>query len=98
MKNFLQDYITMLKVERNLAQNSIESYSIDLNQYHCFIESNLHLTTIRNVTLGHIRSYIRHLNDKGLSANSIKRAVSSIRTYHNFLSIDSMAKGTRIEH
>jgi len=78
----------MLKVERNLAQNSIESYSIDLNQYHCFIESNLHLTTIRNVTLGHIRSYIRHLNDKGLSANSIKRAVSSIRTYHNFLSAE----------
>ena len=78
----------MLKVERNLAQNSIESYSIDLNQYHCFIESNLHLTTIRNVTLGHIRSYIRHLNDKGLSANSIKRAVSSIRTYHNFLAAE----------
>jgi integrase/recombinase XerD len=88
MKNFLQDYMTMLKVERNLAQNSIKSYSIDLNQYHYFIESNLHLTTIQNVTLGHIRSYIRHLNDKGLSANSIKRAVSSIRTYHNFLSAE----------
>ncbi|MBN4080897.1 site-specific tyrosine recombinase XerD [Caldithrix abyssi] len=80
--------MTMLKVERNLARNSLDSYLRDLNQYHHFLESDLHLNTIRNVTLGHIRSYIRHLNDRGMAASSIKRAVSSIRTYHNFLSAD----------
>ena len=92
MENFLKDYINMLKVERNLARNSLDSYLRDLNQYHHYLESELHLKTIYNVTLGHIRSYIRCLTDRGLSANTIKRAVSSIRTYHNFLSAEGHVK------
>ena len=92
MENFLKDYINMLKVERNLARNSLDSYHRDLNQYHHYLESELHLKTIYNVTLGHIRSYIRCLTDRGLSANTIKRAVSSIRTYHNFLSAEGHVK------
>ena len=78
----------MLKVERNLARNSLESYERDLIQYHDFLRKKLKLKSILDVTLGHIRSYIRNMNDKGLAANSVKRAVSSIRTYHNFLSAE----------
>jgi len=88
MENFLQDYMTMLKVERNLARNSLESYERDLQQYHQYLKTELKLKTIRNVTLGHIRSFVRKLSNRGLAANSIKRAVSSIRTYHNFLSAE----------
>jgi len=88
MENFLRDYMTMLKVERNLARNSLESYERDLQQYHQYLSSELKIKTIRNVTLGNIRSFVRRLNDRGLAANSIKRAVSSIRTYHNFLSAE----------
>ena len=92
MEQFIREYMTMLKAERNLAKNSLESYERDLNQYHLFLNQILHLKTVRNVTLGHIRSYIRHLKDKGLAANSVKRAVSSIRTYHNFLSSEEYMK------
>ena len=90
MKHYIRDYMTMLKVERNLAQNSLESYERDLLQYHDFLESELNIKSILNVTLGHIRSYLRTMNDKGLAANSVKRAVSSIRTYHNFLSAEGL--------
>lgn len=92
MENFLQDYMTMLKVERNLARNSLESYERDLQQYHQYLKTELKLKTIRNVTLGHIRSFVRKLSNRGLAANSIKRAVSSIRTYHNFLSAEGHMK------
>ena len=92
MENFLQDYMTMLKVERNLARNSLESYERDLQQYHQYLKTELKLKTIRDVTLGHIRSFVRKLSNRGLAANSIKRAVSSIRTYHNFLSAEGHMK------
>jgi integrase/recombinase XerD len=85
MENFVREYMMMLKVERNLARNSLESYHRDLNQYHFFLKKNLKIKSIKNVTLGHIRSYIRYLSDKSMAANSIKRAISTIRTYHNFL-------------
>ena len=92
MEQFIREYMKMLKVERNLARNSLESYQRDLNQYHDFLKNNLNVKSIRKTTLGDIRSYIRYLNDKAMSANSIKRAISSIRTYYNFLSAEGKMK------
>ena len=92
MEQFIREYMKMLKVERNLARNSLESYQRDLNQYHDFLQNNLNVKSIRKTTLGDIRSYIRHLNDKAMSANSIKRAISSIRTYYKFLSAEGKMK------
>jgi integrase/recombinase XerD len=92
MEQFIREYMKILKVERNLARNTLESYQRDLNQYHSFLSNDLKIKSIRNVTLGHIRSYIRYLSDKPMAANSIKRAISSIRTYHNFIKANKLMK------
>ena len=92
MEQFIREYMTMLKIERNLARNSLESYQRDLNQYHSFLKDDLKINSIRNVTLGHIRTYVRHLSDKSMAANSVKRAISTIRTYHNFLLFEGRMK------
>ena len=81
-----------LKSERRKSKNTLISYKRDLNQYHSYLDSELKIKSIINVTLGHIRSYVRHLNDKGMSANSIKRAISSIRVYHSYLSEKGLMK------
>jgi len=92
MEQFIREYMTMLKIERNLARNSLESYQRDLKQYHSFLKDDLKINSIRNVTLGHIRTYVRHLSDKSMAANSVKRAISTIRTYHNFLLFEGRMK------
>ena len=92
MEQFISEYMTMLKVERTLAQNTLESYQRDLNQYHSFLKDDLKIKSIRDVTLGHIRTYVRHLSDKSMAANSVKRAISTIRTYHNFLLAEDKIK------
>ena len=92
MVQYIREYMTMLKVERTLAKNTLESYQRDLNQYHSFLKDDLKIKSIRNVTLGHIRTYVRHLSDKSMAANSVKRAISTIRTYHNFLLAEGKMK------
>ena len=92
MEQFIREYMTMLKVERTLAQNTLESYQRDLNQYHSFLKDDLKIKSIRNVTLGHIRTYLRYLSDKAMAASSIKRAISTIRSYHNFLLAEGRMK------
>ena len=84
MKEFVKDYMFMLKA-KGFALNSVQAYERDLVQYHNYLESTYKLKNIQEVTRGNIRAYVRHLNDRGLSANSVKRAISSIRTYHNWL-------------
>lgn len=86
MDTYLEDYLTMLRVEKNLSTNSITSYKADLNRYINFlfnIESIKNLNSIRQI---HIRNFIRYLNDQNLSSSSINRSFSSIRSYHKFLS------------
>lgn len=92
MEQFIGEYMTMLKVERTLARNTLESYQRDLNQYHSFLKDDIKIKSIRNVTLGHIRTYVRYLSDKAMAASSVKRAISTIRSYHNFLLAEGRMK------
>ena len=92
MREFIREFLELLRVERGLAKNSILSYKRDLKKYHLFIEKRQRLDDITKVTQRNLRAYIRYLNAEKISANSIKRAISSIRTYHSvfnsiFLSI-----------
>ena len=84
MKEYIKDYMGLLKA-KGFADNSWKAYKRDLVKYHRYLESTYKLEDVKEVTLGNIRAYIRYLNDRGMSANSVKRAISSIRTYHKYL-------------
>ncbi|MBC8215263.1 MAG: site-specific tyrosine recombinase XerD [Candidatus Marinimicrobia bacterium] len=86
METFLKDYYTMLRVEKNLAANSIQAYRRDLNRYVTFLTEEEAVKNLEGVRQKHIRGYFRMLKDAHLAAASISRAFSSVRSYHAFLS------------
>ena len=88
MDTHFQDYLTMLRVERNLSPRTLEAYQRDLKHYLSFIVDK-DIISISNISQMHIREYIRSLNEKGLAASSIARIFSSIRSYHKFLSAEN---------
>ena len=85
MREFTQSFLRVLEVEKGLADNSLLSYKRDLVKYHLFIQNRQRLDDITKVTQRNLRAYVRYLNAENISANSIKRALSCIRTYHKFL-------------
>ncbi|NOZ74429.1 MAG: site-specific tyrosine recombinase XerD [FCB group bacterium] len=92
METYLYDYLTMLRVERNLSPNSILAYSRDLNRYLVFVQKKFGLPNISKIKQSQIRSYFRHLNGQGLAPRSISRAFSSIRSYHRFLETEGVTE------
>ena len=84
MKDYLEEYLDALRVERNLSSMTCEAYKQDLNDYLKFIKSKK-TKEIFEITQMHIREYIRELNKKGFASSSIARRFSSIRSYHKFL-------------
>jgi len=80
----LEDYMHYLKVERQLAVNTIASYSRDLNDYIRFMEQAKH-EAIDLITREDIVTYLQSMKDKGLSSRSVSRHISSIRSFHQFL-------------
>ena len=77
----------MLRVERNVSPRTLEAYQRDLKQYLSFIVDK-GVTILSNISQMQLREYIRNLNEKGLAASSIARNISSIRSYHKFLSAE----------
>ena len=92
MKTFLEDYITILRVEKNLSPNSIEAYKRDLTRYINFLQEEKDINNLEEISPKHIRGFIRVLNDAHLAPASITRSFSSIRSYHSFLSGENLVQ------
>ena len=89
MDTHYQDYLTMLRVERNVSPQTIDAYQRDISQYLGYLNDS-GIKNLSKIKSTHIRSYIRVLNDGGMAPASISRIISSIRSYHKYLSSENI--------
>ena len=73
-----------LKVEKNYSERTIVSYGRDLRQFHSFLCDKTSKINVKEIDTYRIRSYVASLHGK-LSAASISRKISSIRSLFRFL-------------
>jgi len=78
MEYILKDFLNHLQVERNLAKNTIESYSSDLNRYINFLKEQK-VSKPADIKISLLYDFIDILNEIPLAAASISRNFSSIR-------------------
>ena len=76
----------MLRVELNVSNKTIEAYSSDIKRYLSFLVDMESLSSLDSVNQGHIRNYVKRLSDLQLAPASIARMLTSVRSYHQFLS------------
>ena len=89
METHFHDFLTMLRVERNVSTHTMDAYKRDINQYLVYL-GDLDIKNLSDVKSTHIRDYIRILSDRGMAPASISRIISSIRTYYRFLSSENI--------
>lgn len=82
---FADQFINHLRVERGLAQNTIEAYSRDLKRFLQFLEQKK-LSPLK-VTQDHVTAYMASL-DGSLSIRSAARSLSAIKMFFRFLVSD----------
>lgn len=85
---FLILFVDYLKFEKNYSQHTVEAYRRDLGQLASFL-NHLDIDINKSDNLNkvhhrHLRSWALTLVEKGISASTLKRKMSSIRTYFNF--------------
>ena len=89
METHFHDFLTMLRVERNVSAHTMDAYKRDINQYLLYL-GDIDIKNLSDVKSTHIRDYIRVLSDGGMAPASISRIISSIRTYYRFLSSENI--------
>lgn len=83
---YKQKFISYLSSERRLSQNTIISYSNDLDQFHYFLNEHFNITSqISEVSFHIVRSWVANLFENGVQPRSINRKISTLKTFFKYL-------------
>src|SRR5687767_3204828 len=89
-RELVREFLSYLRVERGLANNSIDAYERDLARLRAFAESeDLELIEL---TRHDLRGFIADLSREGLSPTTIGRITSAVRGFYRFLMLDGHIK------
>lgn len=83
-QNPVEEYLMHLKIERGLADNSIESYQRDIKHYTQFLEKEK-INDWNEIDRYVIVLFLQRLKESGKSSNSIIRMTSSLRQFHQYM-------------
>jgi integrase/recombinase XerD len=76
-------FLTHVRVEKGLSENSICAYSLDLKEFQRFLANRPERAGA--ITTEDINAYLDHLGAKGLSSRSTARHLTTLRTFFKFL-------------
>ncbi len=91
MKEYIEEFINYLSVERGLAHNTLLAYRWDLTGYTLFLAAR-GILSVDKVARRHITDYMYHQKSRHLSAKTICRHLAAIKMFHRFLVRERLAK------
>ena len=84
MNIFLKEYLSVLKLEKNLSDNTVSSYKNDINSFMQFIESRK-IEDLSSIKQNHIADFFKSLKEIGLTSSSAARYYSSLKGFFTYL-------------
>src|SRR5690554_1979276 len=90
MTYLLNDFIFYLNNERGLSKNTVSAYTRDLIGYQVFLEKYHKIKDVSLIETKHIEGYLKSGKNKGLSAKTLSRKLTSIKLFHQFLLADKV--------
>lgn len=89
-RNFVQEYLSFLRVEKGLSSNTLESYRRDIEKLDAYAKGCG--VEVESLTRKEIGRWVKSLSEAGLSPRSIARAVSSLKGFYKFLLRDGFIR------
>jgi len=85
---YIKDFVSYMKIEKGLAENSIFAYQKDVEklfQYATSIQKNA-----ASISYDDLKNFIATLYDLGLSARSQARIISGVKQFYGFLLLENV--------
>lgn len=89
-ERYIKDFVSYLKIEKGLAENSILAYQNDVDKLKEFAESSSKLPD--QLSYDDLKQFLSTLFDLGLSARSQARIISGIKQFYGFLILENLTK------
>lgn len=83
--DILKKYKLYLLTNKHLSDNSVDSYLLDIYKYLEYMEKSK-INNIKKIKKEDIYNYLKSLDNNKYSIYSVVRKISSIKTFHRYLS------------
>ncbi len=84
MQEYVQEFLDYIRSEKNVAANTVASYSFDLRNYSQFLAAR-DIQSPQQVTPVEIRAFLTELTRLGYATTSIGRQLAALRMFHRYL-------------
>lgn len=91
----IRDFETYLRLERNLADNSVQAYLRDVSHLRRYVEP-LGVEP-QDVTQEHLQGLLKQLNEADIAITTQCRIISGLRTFYKMLVIEDVLKSSPAE-
>jgi integrase/recombinase XerC len=81
----LQKFLDYLRFERNFSKHTIISYQNDIEQFSAFLQRTYEIEKQEEASTSMIRSWMAEMMQEKISARSVIRKASALRTFYHFL-------------
>ncbi|MFM7852858.1 MAG: site-specific tyrosine recombinase XerD [Flammeovirgaceae bacterium] len=89
-RSHIKQFENYLALERSLSHNSIEAYVRDVEKLQQFVAINQWNISPEKITPKHLRDFLQHLNELGMSAYSQARILSGLKAFYKYLLFEEL--------
>src|SRR4051794_2224071 len=80
----IQPFLAYLKFEKRFSQHTVLAYETDLIAFFDYIAVQYGEMPLSQLTHIYVRSWLAQLKENGLTAKSINRKISSLRSFFKY--------------
>jgi integrase/recombinase XerD len=91
-RSAIKGFQAYLKLEKSLADNSIEAYGRDIEKLYQFSDLQIVKLKPETITLGNLREFINWAINLGMIPSSQARVLSGIKAFYKYLLMEDLIK------
>lgn len=93
---YQQRFFNFLQFQKRYSKNTIVSYKNDLESFFNFLEAHYPDTSLSDIKTVYVRSWLADMKDNKLTARSLNRKMSSLRSFFKYLLKNEIVKANPV--
>ena len=89
---YLKGFKAYLQLERSMSDNTVAAYLHDVEMLGEYMFNQYSSTGIATIELQHLQSFLTHINELELTANTQARVISGIKSFFRYLLLEEAIK------
>jgi integrase/recombinase XerC len=93
-QQYIDEFGQYLLLQKRYSTHTVRAYTDDLVQFSTFVQDTFDQIPLAEIKSSFVRSWLSYMRDEGLTAKSINRKISSLKTFYKYLLKNGIVKNT----